>query len=80
MSRPTSAGETIAAAPLTSTPRRIRRERAGQLGGPSRSPRRASDVPEHELPVPMLATDEEVIRAKRFDALAPEELAAALPR
>jgi uncharacterized protein len=30
---------------------------------------------ERELPVPVLASDEEVIRAKRFDALAPDELA-----
>jgi uncharacterized protein len=29
----------------------------------------------HEVPVPVLASDEEVLRSKRFDALSPDELA-----
>ena len=43
--------------------------------------RRASDgtSPTRELPVPTLATDEEVLRAKHFDALEPDELAPAAP-
>jgi uncharacterized protein len=42
---------------------------------PSRD-RHAADEPQRELPVPTVATDEEVIRAKRFDALTADELGA----
>ncbi len=44
--------------------------------GPSR--RRASDPdpPDREVPVPLAASDEEVLRSKRFDALEPDELVA----
>jgi len=45
---------------------------AGSAPAPSRG--RAEPV-EQELPVPILASDEEVIRGKRFDALEPDELA-----
>jgi hypothetical protein len=45
---------------------------AGATPSPSR---RASEAAEQELPVGVLASDEEVIRAKRFDALEAEELA-----
>jgi uncharacterized protein len=45
---------------------------AGSAPAPSRRP---SEAAEHELPIPMLASDEEVIRGKRFDALEPDELA-----
>jgi uncharacterized protein len=31
--------------------------------------------PAHDVPVPVLASDEEVLRSKRFDALSPDELA-----
>ncbi len=44
-----------------------------ELGGPSRADGR--DVAERELPVPTVATDDEVLRHKRFDALEPDELA-----
>jgi uncharacterized protein len=45
--------------------------------GSARTPSGARpDAPEHELPVPMVASDEEVIRSKRFDALEPGELVA----
>jgi uncharacterized protein with von Willebrand factor type A (vWA) domain len=37
--------------------------------------RRGPEPAERELPVPTLASDEEVIRTKRFDALDPDELA-----
>jgi uncharacterized protein len=63
-----------APAPLTSTPGESGPERP-TLGGPPRSPD-GRDVSERELPVPMVATDEEVLRVKRFDELAPDELAA----
>ncbi len=46
---------------------------AGSTPGPRR---RGQQPSEHELPVPTLASDEEVIRGKRFDALTPDELAA----
>jgi hypothetical protein len=46
---------------------------AGAAPSPSRS---AADAAEEELPVGVLASDEEVIRAKRFDALDADELAA----
>ena len=46
----------------------------GAASAPSRD-RDAGDET-RELPVPTVATDEEVIRAKRFDALEPDELAA----
>jgi uncharacterized protein len=46
---------------------------AGAAPSPSRS---AADDAEEELPVGVLASDEEVIRAKRFDALDADELAA----
>ncbi len=49
---------------------------AGSAPSPSRSPSGGrDDAPERELPVPMVASDEEVIRGKRFDALEPDELA-----
>jgi hypothetical protein len=50
----------------------------GERGFSSASSARRRDgdpVPE-ELPVPVLASDEEVLRSKRFDALEPDELAA----
>ncbi len=46
----------------------------GASSGPSRD--RASADETREVPVPTVATDEEVIRGKRFDALEPDELAA----
>ena len=61
--------------PLTRSGRR-RRDLVGR-GGPSPSPagRDRARADERELPVPMVASDEEVIRGKRFDALEPDELA-----
>jgi hypothetical protein len=47
---------------------------SGASPGPARD--RDSGDDRRELPVPTVATDEEVIRAKRFDALEPDELAA----
>jgi uncharacterized protein with von Willebrand factor type A (vWA) domain len=46
----------------------------GASSAPSRD--RDSGDETRELPVPTVATDEEVIRTKRFDALEPDELAA----
>jgi uncharacterized protein with von Willebrand factor type A (vWA) domain len=46
---------------------------AGAAPSPSRS---ATEAAEQELPVGVLASDEEVIRTKRFDALDADELAA----
>jgi uncharacterized protein with von Willebrand factor type A (vWA) domain len=46
----------------------------GASSAPSRD--RDSGDETRQLPVPTVATDEEVIRAKRFDALEPDELAA----
>jgi uncharacterized protein with von Willebrand factor type A (vWA) domain len=62
-----------APAPLQSTPRESD-DGAPALGAPPRSPD-GRDVAEFELPVPTVATDDEVLRAKRFDALTPDELA-----
>jgi uncharacterized protein len=42
---------------------------------PAPGARRRPEPPETELPAPTLASDEEVIRAKRFDALDADELA-----
>jgi uncharacterized protein len=42
---------------------------------PSNSPTTGSTEPTDEVPVPVLASDEEVLRSKRFDALSPDELA-----
>jgi uncharacterized protein len=61
-----------APAPLQSTPRES--DDAPPLGAPPRSSD-GRDVAEFELPVPTVATDDEVLRAKRFDALTPDELA-----
>jgi uncharacterized protein len=47
---------------------------AGASPAPSRD--RDSGEETRELPVPTVATDEEIIRARRFDALEPDELAA----
>jgi uncharacterized protein with von Willebrand factor type A (vWA) domain len=47
---------------------------SGASPAPSRD--RDSGDETRELPVPTVATDEEVIRSKRFDALEPDELAA----
>jgi uncharacterized protein with von Willebrand factor type A (vWA) domain len=49
-----------------------------QSGAPVADASRRQDPDEgmRELPVPMAASDEEVLRGKRFDALAPDELAA----
>jgi uncharacterized protein with von Willebrand factor type A (vWA) domain len=46
---------------------------SGGLPGAGPRPGEASDL--QEIPVPMAASDEEVLRSKRFDALEPEELA-----
>ncbi len=46
---------------------------AGVSAGRPRGDRREPDS--HPVPVPMLASEEEVLRAKRFDALEPDELA-----
>jgi uncharacterized protein len=42
---------------------------------PSTAPSARPAEPAQDVPVPMLASGEEVLRAKRFDALSPEELA-----
>jgi uncharacterized protein len=47
---------------------------AGGTPAPSREP--GATLEARELPVPTVASDEEVLRAKRFDALEPDELAA----
>jgi uncharacterized protein with von Willebrand factor type A (vWA) domain len=60
-------------APLQTTSRESADASPG-LGAPPRSPD-GREIAEFELPVPTVATDEEVLRAKRFDALAPDELA-----
>ena len=44
-------------------------------GTPSDSSPARSTEPTADLPVPVLASDEEVLRSKRFDALSPDELA-----
>jgi len=41
------------------------------ISGPSTRP----TEPAHDVPVPVLASDEEVLRTKRFDSLSPDELA-----
>ena len=65
--RPPSQRELDADASPTSGRRAPRRR-------PRASPAPASEA--RELPVPTVASDEEVLRAKRFDALEPDELAA----
>ena len=59
--------------PLQSTSREFG-DGSPALGAPPRSPD-GREISEFDLPVPTIATDEEVLRAKRFDALAPDELA-----
>jgi uncharacterized protein len=60
-------------APLASG-RREAGDGSPALGGPPRPPD-GREISELELPVPTIATDEEVLRSKRFDALSPDELA-----
>lgn len=64
-------------APPDDRPTRARAQRDGPAGGaPSsgRDPAQVEQKPD-EVPVPVLASDEEVLRSKRFDALSPDELA-----
>jgi uncharacterized protein with von Willebrand factor type A (vWA) domain len=49
-------------------------ENAPPAGAPSSAPDRDGELTD-EVPVPVLASDEEVLRTKRFDALEPSELA-----
>ena len=42
---------------------------------PRRGPTSLLTAPSHEMPVPLAASDDELLRDKRFDALAPHELA-----
>ena len=56
-------------------PRCARRRSAGSSPPPERAPGERSEE-ELELEVPTVASEEEVLRGKRFDALEPEELAA----
>jgi uncharacterized protein len=46
----------------------------GDVGASDSPGQRATDVT-RDVPVPVLASDEEVLRSKRFEALSPEELA-----
>jgi uncharacterized protein len=50
-------------------------EPAGSLGSPVPSPDGAQDPAERELKAALAPSDEELLRAKRFDALSPGELA-----
>jgi uncharacterized protein len=50
-------------------------EPAWTLGDAPGTARRSDDQPEREQAVPTVATDEEVLRGKRFDELTPDELA-----
>jgi uncharacterized protein len=52
-------------------------ESSGESGGGSPSPAGSGDGEgeAHDAPVPLAASDEEVLRSKRFDALEPAELA-----
>ncbi len=67
------------AAPADSTPAdepRRTTDGAPQSGAtPSDTATTGSSEPTEEIPVPVLASDEEVLRTKRFDALSPDELA-----
>ncbi len=49
--------------------------RASGLTGSSSRPRNEPEREPEEMPVPVLASDEELLRAKRFDALEPDEIA-----
>ena len=49
--------------------------RASGLTGSSSRPRNEPEREPEEMPVPVLASDEELLRTKRFDALEPDELA-----
>ena len=66
------------AAPADERPA-ARRAAAGEGGAPTRRPGAApgdgEDAEEAEVPVPVAASDEELLRDKRFDALEPAELA-----
>jgi len=48
---------------------------AAAAGASTTGPSRRDGDSENELPVPVLASDEELLRGKRFDALDPDELA-----
>ena len=63
--------------PPAPSPRALRAAREG-MGASDISPAPSGESEEHdagEIAVPMAPSDEEVLRGKRFDALAPEELA-----
>ena len=49
--------------------------RASGLTGSSSRPRNEPEREPEEMPVPVLASDDELLRTKRFDALEPDELA-----
>jgi uncharacterized protein len=49
--------------------------RASGLTGSSSRPRNEPEREPEEMPVPVLASNEELLRTKRFDALGPDELA-----
>ncbi len=64
------------AAPLSDESRAV--AGATEFGSAATTPRPGRERLEpdsHDQPVPMLASDDEVLRTKRFDALAPDELA-----
>jgi uncharacterized protein with von Willebrand factor type A (vWA) domain len=62
----------------SATSEELRRTTDGAPRGgatPSRSTTEGSTEPTEEIPVPVLASEEEVLRSKRFDTLSPDELA-----
>ena len=70
--------ETTVSAPEQSAsaePRDAREVAGGDVGPGSSTDSEGSDEPAPEVPVPVTASDEEVLRTKHFDALAPAELA-----
>lgn len=75
---PSSPDEQVRSVPAADEqpPPQARSQSAGG-GGTATAPRAGRGEPaEEELPVPVLASDEEVLRGKRFDALDADELAA----
>jgi uncharacterized protein len=74
---PASEDERTEAAPADEAPRAVAGATDAPPPGATPSPGSITRTAEltHDVPVPVLASDEEVLRSKRFDALEPGELA-----
>ncbi len=74
MAEPAAEDEPVRA-PTPADDRPSSQGRAGAEGTPGGGAPRSGEPSESEVPIPVAASDEEVLRTKRFDALEPGELA-----